>query len=316
MSDPVTNVEIEDVLSSIRRLVSADDRAQKDAPQEAADDGDAPASEDKTPPADALVLTPALRVSATKSASAEEAGQADEAAAAQPENHAEAEPEADTWQDDTPEQAEDGSDALEGTAEPDDGSPQPDEWSDDEDTGAAPEPEPEEETAADAPQDHDDHWQDDERRENAVDALSERAAGFEEAVAAREDDWEPDGDAPGDDNAAEPTQPFTWQDEIEDAEIVSPNEGLEPYVAEEDDFAPEALAPDPGPEPAKDNAFAGAEDPLGDDEAVLDEEALRDLVTEIVRQELQGSLGERITRNVRKLVRREIHRALATKELE
>ncbi|MFP4238527.1 hypothetical protein [Rhodosalinus sp.] len=44
--------------------------------------------------------------------------------------------------------------------------------------------------------------------------------------------------------------------------------------------------------------------------AVLDEEMLRDLVAGIVRQELQGELGERITRNVRKLVRREIHRAL------
>jgi len=43
---------------------------------------------------------------------------------------------------------------------------------------------------------------------------------------------------------------------------------------------------------------------------------LRELVTEIVRQELQGALGERITRNVRKLVRREIHRALTSQELE
>lgn len=52
------------------------------------------------------------------------------------------------------------------------------------------------------------------------------------------------------------------------------------------------------------------------DEALLDEEALREMVSEIVRQELQGALGERITRNVRKLVRREIHRALASQELE
>jgi len=52
------------------------------------------------------------------------------------------------------------------------------------------------------------------------------------------------------------------------------------------------------------------------DADVLDEAALRDLVSEIVRQELQGALGERITRNVRKLVRREIHRALAANELE
>lgn len=42
---------------------------------------------------------------------------------------------------------------------------------------------------------------------------------------------------------------------------------------------------------------------------VLDEDMLRQMVHDIVRQELQGVLGERITRNVRKLVRREIQRA-------
>ena len=54
---------------------------------------------------------------------------------------------------------------------------------------------------------------------------------------------------------------------------------------------------------------------FGPDE-YLDEEMLRDLVSEIVRTELQGALGERITRNVRKLVRREIHRALTSQDLE
>ena len=52
-----------------------------------------------------------------------------------------------------------------------------------------------------------------------------------------------------------------------------------------------------------------------DDPTLFDEEMLRDLVAEIVRQELQGALGERITRNVRKLVRREIHRALSAHDL-
>ncbi len=51
-----------------------------------------------------------------------------------------------------------------------------------------------------------------------------------------------------------------------------------------------------------------------DDERIIDEEALRDIVAEIVRAELQGELGERITRNVRKLVRREIHRAIMTRD--
>lgn len=53
-----------------------------------------------------------------------------------------------------------------------------------------------------------------------------------------------------------------------------------------------------------------------DEDPFLDEETLRDMVSEMVRQELQGELGDRITRNVRKLVRREIQRALATREFE
>lgn len=52
------------------------------------------------------------------------------------------------------------------------------------------------------------------------------------------------------------------------------------------------------------------------DESVLDEDTLRELVSQMVREELQGELGDRITRNVRKLVRREIQRALASREFE
>ena len=45
--------------------------------------------------------------------------------------------------------------------------------------------------------------------------------------------------------------------------------------------------------------------------ALADEAFLREIVTDVLRQELQGELGERITRNMRKLVRREINRALS-----
>ncbi|MBC7139496.1 MAG: hypothetical protein H5U17_12325 [Defluviimonas sp.] len=51
------------------------------------------------------------------------------------------------------------------------------------------------------------------------------------------------------------------------------------------------------------------------EDAILDEAALRALVSEIIMQELRGSLGKRIGRNVRKLVRREIERALAARDL-
>ncbi|WP_108482817.1 hypothetical protein [Oceaniglobus ichthyenteri] len=52
------------------------------------------------------------------------------------------------------------------------------------------------------------------------------------------------------------------------------------------------------------------------DDKIIDEETLRDMVAEIVRDELQGALGERITRNVRKLVRREIMRAISIRDFE
>ncbi len=51
-------------------------------------------------------------------------------------------------------------------------------------------------------------------------------------------------------------------------------------------------------------------------DVTFDEEVLRDLVRDIIREELAGTLGERITRNVRKLVRAEIARALAVREFE
>jgi len=52
----------------------------------------------------------------------------------------------------------------------------------------------------------------------------------------------------------------------------------------------------------------------GDD--VLDEETLREIIAEVVREEFAGQLGERITRNVRKLVRREIRQILSSEDLD
>ncbi len=50
--------------------------------------------------------------------------------------------------------------------------------------------------------------------------------------------------------------------------------------------------------------------------ALPDDEAMRLLVARLLREELSGELGERITRNVRKLVRREVHRLLDSRELD
>ncbi|MGR3838076.1 MAG: hypothetical protein ACU0A2_06945, partial [Cognatishimia sp.] len=77
-------------------------------------------------------------------------------------------------------------------------------------------------------------------------------------------------------------------------------------------------ATEPGPAEDIIDVQAIASEAIEDEiaEAVLDEDMLRDLVGEIVRQELQGPLGERITRNVRKLVRREINRALSSRQAD
>lgn len=49
---------------------------------------------------------------------------------------------------------------------------------------------------------------------------------------------------------------------------------------------------------------------------LMDEELMRKVVSEVLKGELEGRLGDTITRNVRKLVRREIHRVLTHQELE
>jgi hypothetical protein len=90
------------------------------------------------------------------------------------------------------------------------------------------------------------------------------------------------------------------------------------------------LEPDAGPQGAMD---AQADDEIDVDvedlgeeptpftfpeteEGVLDEDTLRQMIADVLREELQGVLGQRITRNVRKMVRREVRLALAAQELE
>lgn len=85
---------------------------------------------------------------------------------------------------------------------------------------------------------------------------------------------------------------------------------------------------EPAPAPAKpqetlaEDASKEAETALAEEAIgaavvdILDEDDLRPIVSQMIREELQGELGERITRNVRKLVRREILRALAARDTE
>lgn len=53
-----------------------------------------------------------------------------------------------------------------------------------------------------------------------------------------------------------------------------------------------------------------SEDATATDDEIIDEGVLYQIVAHIVRQELQGELGEKITRNIRKLVRSEVAREL------
>jgi hypothetical protein len=91
-------------------------------------------------------------------------------------------------------------------------------------------------------------------------------------------------------------------------------DGLFRHMGGEASVGSDAVPRTDGRHAANDDDDAGVLDAA--DEVVIDADALRELVAEIIREELQGALGERITRNVRKLVRREIARALETRPLE
>lgn len=319
MSDPVSKVEIEDVLSSIRRLVSEERRVE---PRRIT------TREPKEP--DRLILVPAFRV---ESVPDEGAGATDDhaedlsegaaapeilhpeepwrdpeatlfgAADAAPEDEADEDPERAAGDEAVAEEVDaadggsagefvgdaSGLDEASGWDAKEAASEEP--WEDEGDHADAavmgemglP---PETETAGD----HDATPEDLDQR---AETLSAKIEALEEAIGRTTDQWEPDGQG-RDDYAGTPIEAIEWEDH---------NPGDKPDVFE-------TTATIDGPD-----ADDGHED-LAAEETILDEESLRELVADIVREELQGALGERITRNVRKLVRREIHRALAAQDLE
>jgi hypothetical protein len=337
MPDAVTNAEVEDVLSSIRRLVSEDKRV--------------PAEEKPKASTDRLVLTPALRVAELPSAqdSALQAAQDDADADVRDETESDV---ADMLALDDDVEYEDDADTVIGAlmAETQDTPTEIDnlvgesqatvdlagfeaDRTDDDDASDKVDVDDNNITPAEDENSYDaelasgrslhdvfravDAQEADDARKASVlrgvpdyrgpsatsettQSLSAKIAVLEEVIARTDDQWEPDG-AGRDDYAGTEPPAMAWEDAAED-------------TAPEDDatVAPEATL-FTGQSATRKEAAA---DVFSGDEDVLDEEALRDLVSDIVRQELQGALGERITRNVRKLVRREIHRALAAQELE
>ena len=289
MSEPVANAEIEDVLSSIRRLVTDEGRGQRS--------GDAQA---KKKPASKLVLTPALRVPASQ-LSGEKAPESTEAP-----------------RKDVAEQEETGTSETRTKARVDPFSNPP--WSNpentlhnaaerlaanadepaDEEPANKPSPRPEISPVATAPEPAKG-----EQMARAA-SLSAKIQALESAIAQTHDQWEPDG-SQGDDYAGIPTRSMKWRDANEQANGKEAAMAKEP-VKEQVTAAPSQAVSHEQQENDVADMFS--------DEGFIDEEALRELVADIVRKELQGPLGERITRNVRKLVRREIQRALTTQQFD
>ena len=78
----------------------------------------------------------------------------------------------------------------------------------------------------------------------------------------------------------------------------------------------EREAPEPAEQPLAPLLLRERVDTAPDSAGALptDPEALRLLVAEIVREELHGVMGERVTRNMRKMVRNEVARAIASRE--
>ncbi len=336
MSDPVTQAEIEDVLSSIRRLVSEDGRV---AP---------PASAAATPKS-RLVLTPALRVAESAPEGAPAAAEQDAVPPLQDEAAIvlDAQPELDpaevlSFQ--TNRDVKDGplpgltaeiaeaAQAATSEAEPPETVVADAEMETPDDTAPWQEPgatlfgaadpfaAPQETLhGADAPASPDAARQPSEVQltpeldgSERVSAVVQKIAELEAKVARAQDQWEPDGDS-RDPYAGTNIETLEWQDDIvapaEDAAETAPA-SIADEPAEQEPLDAADLVQDAVTRETLDLLEQGA----GDDR-YLDEDSLREMVAEIVRSELQGALGERITRNVRKLVRREIQRALAAQDL-
>ena len=130
--------------------------------------------------------------------------------------------------------------------------------------------------------------------------LSAKIAALETAIARTADQWEPDGEG-RDAYAGTQAPAMEWR---EDVEFDGTGRPVTPGMAED-----QTRVAEPELTSAEDHLEAALE------EQVIDEDTLREMVAEIVRAELKGELGVRITRNVRTLVRREIHRALIAQKL-
>lgn len=123
--------------------------------------------------------------------------------------------------------------------------------------------------------------------------LELRIAELERAVGGQPGQWEPDGSEAVDE---ETPKEFVFRHGAAQASAPAPEPQLD-LLADEDERETEAQAA------------------RTLDATEISEDQLREMVARMVRDELQGELGERITRNVRKLVRSEIHRAFLMRDI-
>jgi hypothetical protein len=314
MSEPVTNREIEDVLSAVRRLVS-----ETGAPRR---------EERASEMAGKLVLTPAFRVDnkpepvveavpeAPMHADAPDVQEASVEALVQ--DTVDAAPEANIAESDESGAPEDGQpDAIDAAL----AALKADSGAEVGETSAAG-PAPEDSVA------------------EVTETLEERIAELEAVVTAPEtEEWEPDGSEEADAPRTvlfRHSTPFASVSDPEptdapeaDADPVDLSEAPFAEAADWEDVEEEAMSFGAGPETleAEEETLYSAADyddadttPLsgeGDgDDMVIDEDMLREIVGRLVREELQGTMGERITRNLRRMVRREIARAMALKDFD
>ena len=333
MSDPVTNIEIEDVLSSIRRLVSDEARAAERGEKEPSFSSGVPPQSveleeersdevmESTAPkaAPALVLTAALRIVLEHENEAEKADTEDSA----PEGEGASDD--DTLiltqvhsEDDTAQVFTEEAEAEQDVAD-DHATNTTDETYENEvrarEEHDVPAPEMREEAVADS--------EDQDATPEEQVTIEDKIAALEALISRTDSEFEPDGEEQGG-NAARRLQSLHWEDSRPLHSGLQTGALLDPEIAlQTAAFHDSATAFEGAHTEAVDSMQAelstNARETLLENEqiaSVVDEEALRDMVSEIVRQELQGTLGERITRNVRKLVRREIYRALAANELD
>ena len=128
--------------------------------------------------------------------------------------------------------------------------------------------------------------------------LEEKISRLEEMITETEGPWEPDT-AGQDDYAGRPVTGLP-REEVVDAALSEIDGDLDGDTTEEKaehvDNAPSEAGVD--------------QDPIAVRSLPVDYEALRPMVADIIRDELHGVLGEKITANIRRMVHREIETAV------